>query len=329
MSDKYDPKKIINFDKDYYSILGIEKNNLPKSNNRQNKIEISKIIEEAFRKRARKCHPDFGGSNEEFLDLVRARRILEDPYLRKTYDQGYFDEFNIKSENENDLFQVDWQKIGNYRKGSPEDTVGFSLFFEICKNKEEMNLIPAFFPSTEEHNYEWDWVLKDSKFKLSLSLVNDENEVLRLTNSSELENSLPFKIYICIPQNNLNLKRKSKAVTDPHGKTLINGQIEMVNYSDINLLETTNLNVAKDYILNKLKLDINLFFEGKLQLENTSETKWLSTEQINKVDLEKLKSIINMRSFEVIDDEKASEFLNDLSDEESYKEESNKPSLPV
>ena len=201
MSNEFDPKKIINFEKDYYIILGIDKNDLPKAQDRQNKIVISQTIEKAFRKMARKCHPDFGGSKESFLDLVRARRILEDPVLRKIYDQGYFEEFSIS--NSDSGFNVNWDKIGNYRKGSPEDTTGFSLFLQISENKNKLGLTPAFFPTLEEHNYEWDWVINEKKVKLALSIVNDESEVLRLTNGEDIDNSLPFKIYICIPRTSL------------------------------------------------------------------------------------------------------------------------------
>jgi hypothetical protein len=99
----------------------------------------------------------------------------------------------------NTEFTVDWSKIGNYRKGTPEDTVGFSLFFEIIELKEKLQIVPAFIPKSADHNYEWDFALAEQKVKLSLSIVNDENEVLRLTDSSKMEESLPFKIYVCIP----------------------------------------------------------------------------------------------------------------------------------
>ena len=81
------------FDKDYYEILGIDKTSFPSGKTRENKIAITRLLEKAFRQRARKCHPDFGGSNEAFLNLVRARRILEDPLLKKIFDQGQFFSF--------------------------------------------------------------------------------------------------------------------------------------------------------------------------------------------------------------------------------------------
>ena len=68
-------------DKDYYFILGLAKEDLPTGKSRKDVIKTSEVLEKAFRVKARKCHPDFGGSNEAFLDIVRSRRILEDPLL--------------------------------------------------------------------------------------------------------------------------------------------------------------------------------------------------------------------------------------------------------
>ena len=76
MSNEFDPKKIIDFEKNYYNILSIDKESFPKGNSRNDVIARTKILEAAFRKGARKAHPDFGGSDEQFLDLVRARRML-------------------------------------------------------------------------------------------------------------------------------------------------------------------------------------------------------------------------------------------------------------
>jgi curved DNA-binding protein CbpA len=330
MSNEFDPKKIINFEKDYYIILGIDKNDLPKAQDRQNKIVISQTIEKAFRKMARKCHPDFGGSKESFLDLVRARRILEDPVLRKIYDQGYFEEFSISNSNSNSGFDVNWDKIGNYRKGSPEDTTGFSLFLQISENKNELGLTPAFFPTLEEHNYEWDWVVNEKKVKLALSIVNDESEVLRLTNGEDIDNSLPFKIYICIPRTSLVIKRNNNVVLDPNGKVLQNADIQSVSYNDYNLLETTNLETAKNYITDNFGQDLKDFIEGKLKPQNVSanETKWLDSNQIKKIDKEKLSEILNLRSFEYKVDEKAADFLDKIKVKKITKVSEDKPELP-
>jgi hypothetical protein len=325
MSKEFDPKNIIDFNKDYYSILGISKENLPDSKGRQNKIEISQIIEKAYRKQARKAHPDFGGSKDAFLDLVRARRILEDPYLKKIFDQGHFDEFELISED--NAFNIDWKNVGNYRKGTPEDTIGFQLFFMICDNK-SLNLTPAFFPKSEEHNYEWDWVISERK-KLALSIVNDENEVLRLTSGENVEDALPFKIYICIPQTNLNFARKQESIQDPNGNVLINSEISAVSYNDYNLLETTNLNTALQYINELLFEDLENYKNGTLDKINKIETKWLDTKAIKQFDIEQLKNILNLRSYSIVEDDKADDFLDNIDkSEENFEDLSNQPNLP-
>lgn len=328
MSKEFDPKNIIDFNKDYYSILGISKEDLPNNKSRQNKIEISQIIEKCFRKQARKAHPDFGGSKESFLDLVRARRILEDPLLRRIFDQGHFDEFEIT--NIANDFEINWNKIGTFRKGTPEDTIGFQLFLDICEKKSDLNIIPAFIPKTEEHNYEWDWVI-DNKNKLVLSIVNDEDEVLRLTNSNQIEDSLPFKIYICIPKTSLNFSRIEQKILDPNGNALSQGSIGSVSYNDLDLLETTNLDTALDYINNKLKSDLIQFKNGTLKIESkTVETKWLDSNELKKFDKQQLASILNMRSYEIIEDEHAADFLNEIKDEEhSENDGSEQTSLPL
>ena len=315
MSNEFDPKKIIDFSKNYYEILGISQEELPKGKSRDDKVHTSKILESAFRKKARVCHPDFGGSKEAFLDIVRARRILEDPMLKKIYDQGYFEDFNVEGVGLG--LDVDWTKIGTYRKGTPEDTIGFSIFLKLCERKEELGIVPAFFPESNEHNYEWDWVI--NKTKLVLSIVNDEDEVLRLTSGSDIEESLPFKIYLCIPRANLVMKRDNQEILTPHGKTLVNGFIKQVSYSDITFLETTKLDTAMEYINNQFKNDLNDYLEGKnlekfVDTKTPSNTKWMNSDEMKKFDQNILSQILNMRAYEVVNDEKAADFLDKLPD---------------
>jgi curved DNA-binding protein CbpA len=314
MSTEFDPKKIIDFSKDYYEILNISKNELPQGNSRDDKVHLSKILETAFRKRARVCHPDFGGSNEAFLDIVRARRILEDPMLKKIYDQGYFEEFNVN--NVGLGLEVDWTKIGTYRKGTPEDTIGFNIFLKLCDKKEDLALIPAFFPQSNEHNYEWDWVLGDSKTKLALSIVNDESEVLRLTSGADVNDSLPFKIYLCIPRANLVLKRDNQEVLSPFGKTMVNGYIQRASYSDITFLETTRLDKAMEYIENEFEKDLSDYRDGK-NLEKfldskISSTKWMNSDEMKKYDNNMLSEILNMRAYVIEENKNAADFLDNL-----------------
>ena len=333
MSKEFDPKKIIDFGKDYYNILGLVKETLPKGKNRQDKIELSKMLETAFRKMSRKCHPDFGGSNEAFLDLVRARRIIEDPILKKIYDQGYFDEFTLPDEN--NQFQVDWTKIGTYRPGTPEDTVGYSLFLKLCNLKEKLNLVPAFCPDSNEQNYEWDFVIKLDKKeipKLVISIVNDENEVLRLTNGNDLEQALPFKIYICIPKAGIVFSRAKDAVLGPNNKVLANATINSVSFQDLNFCESTNLDFVTDYIENQISLDLEKFHNGDTEsfIKNEiKETKLLDLEAMKKFDDMKLSQILNLRSYEIVNDEEAANFIENIDKTSKKSSADEKPELPL
>lgn len=62
--------------KDYYIILGISRSEGPAG------------IREAFRKLAKKHHPDLGGSEATFQELARAYEVLSDPEQRRLYDQA-------------------------------------------------------------------------------------------------------------------------------------------------------------------------------------------------------------------------------------------------
>ena len=65
--------------KDYYSILGISKTASPEE------------IKQAFRKLARKYHPDVNPGNKQaearFKEINEAYEVLSDPDKRKKYDQ--------------------------------------------------------------------------------------------------------------------------------------------------------------------------------------------------------------------------------------------------
>src|SRR2546421_4797129 len=69
--------------KDYYAILGVDR----KADDKQ--------IKSAYRKLARKYHPDVNPNNkqaeEKFKEISEANDVLTDPKKRKIYDQlGYY-----------------------------------------------------------------------------------------------------------------------------------------------------------------------------------------------------------------------------------------------
>ena len=60
---------------DYYKILGVSRD--------AGDDEIKK----AYRKKARICHPDVGGDEDEFKQINEAYEVLSDPEKKKVYDQ--------------------------------------------------------------------------------------------------------------------------------------------------------------------------------------------------------------------------------------------------
>ena len=61
--------------KDFYDILGVSR------------TATADEIKKAFRKQARKHHPDAGGTEERFKELNEAYEVLSDPEKRSQYDQ--------------------------------------------------------------------------------------------------------------------------------------------------------------------------------------------------------------------------------------------------
>ncbi len=127
--------------KDYYKILGVDRN------------ASQEEIKKAFRKLARKYHPDIAGkeSEEKFKEINEAFQVLGDPQKRAQYDQfgsSAFDskDFSFKWPNFEDLFKdfgfgdiFDiFSDFKNYNKRGPEK--GADLKYDL-----EISLEEAFF----------------------------------------------------------------------------------------------------------------------------------------------------------------------------------------
>ncbi len=107
---------------DYYKILGVEKNTTPKD------------IKSAYRKLARKYHPDLNPNDKDakrkFQEINEANEVLSDPEKRKKYDQ-YGENWKHAGEYK-EAGQYQEQPSGSYHgvyRGT-QDEGEFSDFFE-------------------------------------------------------------------------------------------------------------------------------------------------------------------------------------------------------
>jgi curved DNA-binding protein len=107
---------------DYYKILGIDKN------------ATQKDIKSAYRKLARKYHPDLNPDNKDakknFQQINEANEVLSDPEKRKKYDQygkdwKHADEFNNQKQNQQQSATSDRQGNSGFTNEGE-----FSDFFE-------------------------------------------------------------------------------------------------------------------------------------------------------------------------------------------------------
>ncbi|TYB32376.1 MAG: DnaJ domain-containing protein, partial [Flexistipes sinusarabici] len=102
--------------KNYYEILGVNKS--------ASKDEIKK----AYRKLARKYHPDINPNNKEaenkFKEISEAYAVLSDPEKRKQYDQMGHDAFT-QSGKGYDYSNVNFEDFRNF------NFEGFDIFDDI------------------------------------------------------------------------------------------------------------------------------------------------------------------------------------------------------
>src|SRR5438552_13399221 len=113
--------------KDYYSTLGVAK------------TATEKEIKQAFRKLARKHHPDvnpgYKSAEDRFKELNEANEVLSDPEKRKKYDQLGQNwkagaEFRPPPGWHGTRQDVDYEDIFGGGAGGGADASGFSDFFE-------------------------------------------------------------------------------------------------------------------------------------------------------------------------------------------------------
>jgi curved DNA-binding protein len=176
---------------DYYKILGVDKN------------ASQKDIRSAYRKLARKYHPDLNPNNPDakknFQQINEAHEVLSDPEKRKKYDQygenwKHSDEFE-KAQQQRQQYQHEYGNSGTGRGFTTMDDEGeFSDFFE--------NLFGSSFRGKrssrvkfrgEDYSAELQLTLKDAYLTHKQEL-NVNGKKIRITVPAGIENGQTIKI---------------------------------------------------------------------------------------------------------------------------------------
>ncbi len=171
---------------DYYKILGIEKTALPKD------------IKSAYRKLARKHHPDLNPNDPEakknFQQISEANEVLSDPEKRKKYDQygkdwQHADEFEKQKKSQGQATGSNGQR-SSYGQSSED----FSSFFEsMFGNTQNQGRSQQARYRGEDFNAELQLDLIDA-FKTNKKTLTVNGKNIRITIPAGIENGQTIKI---------------------------------------------------------------------------------------------------------------------------------------
>jgi curved DNA-binding protein len=170
---------------DYYKILGIDKRATPKD------------IKNAFRKLARKHHPDLNPNNKDakrnFQQINEANEVLSDPVKRRKYDQygkdwQHAEQFEKAKQSQEQSSDYRGQRYSGTQSGAD-----FSDFFESMFGGAGAGRSRAVKYRGEDYNAELHLDLNDAykTHKKSLT-VNGKN--IRITIPAGIENGQTIKI---------------------------------------------------------------------------------------------------------------------------------------
>ena len=132
--------------KDYYSILGITKN------------ATESEIKTAYRKLAKKHHPDRGGNTTKFQEIQEAYSVLSDPKKRQQYDNPkrsgvqYGDFGDFGGIDPQDIFDMFGVHVHQHRRPRRKSSVTMSLWIDLEDiAKQEKKIISVNDGNNNEH----------------------------------------------------------------------------------------------------------------------------------------------------------------------------------
>lgn len=175
---------------DYYHVLGINKN------------ATEEEIKKAYRKLARKYHPDLNPNdkeaNKKFQQINEANEVLSDPEKRKKYDQYGKDWKHAEEFEKARQEQQRWSRTGTGQEGfsgfeGSFNEEGFSDFFQSMFGGSRRTRGGQVKFRGEDYNAELHLSLKDAyKTHQQVLKVNEKN--IRITIPAGVENGQIIKL---------------------------------------------------------------------------------------------------------------------------------------
>lgn len=270
----------------YLDFFEISIDEIPFKGNDLDKGGLFKLIENKFRILARKYHPDYGGSKEDFIKLVNYKQKL-------ISDDGELSNF---------LIQFDENKYQQYDPSTLAAGLGNQLFDLISSWSEELNIKPIYKPNNLGDEYEWVFIVKNDDIKISLNVQNLSASMLELSNSLYAEDSLPVLVCLFIPSKKLAVNKMS-----------YDNSIQLT-FDDTVLIETSSLKTIKNYFENhnQLKEDIEKIKNNTFVSKPNLVLKTKTEKELTEKDKEVLDYLSTYKLFKTNYNEHAADFLDKL-----------------
>ena len=270
----------------YFEFMELSKEDIPLKNQGPNKQELFKLVEAQFRKLARKYHPDFGGNENDFKKLLHCKKKLTETDVESKSLTLFFDE----------------NKYAAYDSDTLASKLGNQLYELICSWQDELNLEPIKKPSSQMDGYEWVFNLKENNAKLSLNVLNLNDDLAELSNELYQDDGLSVLVCLFVPSMKLNT---TKIAYD--NSTLL-------TFNDLNLIESSNAKDIADYFSSHENIinDLEKIENGTFVSKTNKELKTKTPEEAKDKDRKMLEYLHKMKIFSTDFDEKAADFIDKL-----------------
>jgi hypothetical protein len=269
----------------YLKFLGIELENIPIKDDKVNKQQFYKLVENHFRNLIRECHPDFGGNEEQYKFLLKSKQFL----LEEMQEDKSFS------------LDIDNDKLVKFDKNSLAAKLGNQLFELLSSWQEELKIKPVFKPQEENDEYEWIFNTEINEYQLCLNIQNLSEEYAELSSKTYQDDNLNVLVCLFVPSKKLAVKNCA------YDNSVV------LNFNDKILIESSNAkNIAAYFTSYELiKKDLEKVYNNQfISKENELKTKNIAVAQ--KADQRVLDYLRDIKLFNTQYDENADEFLNKL-----------------